>query len=220
MRDDWGGVKEKGTGIEAMTYSSTATSSHLGAMSAIEVRVPQTLGRLGVRIGMVLQISSRARRSRALIGGGGRLGRWEQGKGRGSRAGAGCMSAVAGLRRMPYAVCRMPWTEQFSYRRGHFLCDGGCDESSVGRGDLKLANLTEHAPLQRGTTGFHSSSDLPKTRSDLLTLTSPMCVRAPAEPVHQMAITPRSKSLSSEPSLPDATLASCYDPTSACYHCH
>lgn len=217
MRDDWGGVKEKGTGIEAMTYSSTATSSHLGAMSAIEVRVPQTLGRLGVRIGMVLQISSRARRSRALIGGG-TLG--EMGAGQGPGEQSRSRLHVRRGRPSSYAVCRMPWTEQFSYRRGHFLCDGGCDESSVGRGDLKLANLTEHAPLQRGTTGFHSSSDLPKTRSDLLTLTSPMCVRAPAEPVHQMAITPRSKSLSSEPSLPDATLASCYDPTSACYHCH
>lgn len=108
MRDDWGGVKEKGTGIEAMTYSSTATSSHLGAMSAIEVRVPQTLGRLGVRIGMVLQISSRARRSRALIGGGDA---W----GDGSRARAGGAEQEPAacppwqafvVCRMPYAVCR------------------------------------------------------------------------------------------------------------------
>jgi len=111
MRDDWGGVKEKGTGIEAMTYSSTATSSHLGAMSAIEVRVPQTLGRLGVRIGMVLQISSRARRSRALIGGGDA---W----GDGSRARAGGAEQEPAacppwqafvVCRMPYAVCRMPY---------------------------------------------------------------------------------------------------------------
>jgi len=106
MRDDWGGVKEKGTGIEAMTYSSTATSSHLGAMSAIEVRVPQTLGRLGVRIGMVLQISSRARRSRALIGGG-TLG--EMGAGQGPGEQSRSRLHVRRGRPSSYAVCRMPY---------------------------------------------------------------------------------------------------------------